>query len=132
MSAIKYWVEKHRDKINVRFSIDFILDAVQLILENNSFNFNDKNYLQIRGTALGTKFAPTYATLVMGFLEQNLYQKIEKTLGIEMAKYIENSWYRFLDDCFIIWTKTDQNLKTFSGILNDLHPAINFTSEKNN
>ena len=29
-------------------------------------------YNQIRGTAMGTKFAPTYATLVLAYLEEKL------------------------------------------------------------
>lgn len=48
IAAVQYWVEKHRDKIDTRFTIDFILDSVQLILENNSFYFNGKNYHMLR------------------------------------------------------------------------------------
>ncbi|CAG2219099.1 unnamed protein product [Mytilus edulis] len=78
IEAIQYWVAKHRDAIPNRFTVDFILDSTKLILENNSFYFNGKNYLQHRGTAMGTKFAPTYATLVMGFLEQRLFTDARK------------------------------------------------------
>lgn len=131
ISAIKYWVEKHRDKIDERFTLDFILDSVKFILENNTFYFNGTNYIQIKGTAMGTKFAPTYATLVMGYLEQKLYQNIEEKYGIDIARYIETSWFRFLDDCFIIWTESADLLEEFTTILNNLHPSIKFTRETN-
>ena len=35
--------------------------------------FDEMFYLQIQGTAMGTIFAPTYATLSMGFHETELY-----------------------------------------------------------
>ena len=38
-----------------------------LILTLNSFIFNDKNYVQINGCSMGTKCAPTYASLYMGW-----------------------------------------------------------------
>jgi hypothetical protein len=35
-----------------------------------------KFYQQKRGTAMGTKMAPTYATLVLGYLEHILYEQL--------------------------------------------------------
>ena len=56
---------------------------IELILNNNSFHFDDRNYIQTLGTAMGTKMAPTYATLTLAFLEENLNEIIGK-------KYNEN------------------------------------------
>ncbi|KAJ8318533.1 hypothetical protein KUTeg_003624 [Tegillarca granosa] len=130
LNAIKYWIENHPGIIQNRFTLEFILDAV-FILENNSFFFNSKYYLQIRGTAMGTKMAPTYATLVMGFLKQQLYRKLEEIEGPEFTHHFENTWKRYLDDCFIIWTKSSNALTNFERTLNNLHPAIKFTKEIN-
>jgi hypothetical protein len=41
----------------------YILETVKIILERNVFYFDGKFYRQKRGTAMGTKMAPTYATL---------------------------------------------------------------------
>lgn len=49
-----------------------ILRLIHLILTKNAFMFNNRFYHQIKGTAMGTKMAPTYANLFMGFLEQRL------------------------------------------------------------
>ena len=46
---------------------------------------------------MGTKFAHVYATLVVGYLEEKLYSKIES----DFALYFMNNWKRFLGDCFI-------------------------------
>ena len=70
LTAVKYWLDKYPDSIDQRFLCKFILEATKFILENNTFQFNDKYYFQISGTAMGTKMAPTYATLTMGFLEE--------------------------------------------------------------
>lgn len=69
-NAVAFWVEKHRDQIAQRFSLNFILEGLNIVLQNNTFHFNDKYYLQLTGTAMGTKVAPTYANLTLGWLEE--------------------------------------------------------------
>jgi hypothetical protein len=58
---------------------------------------------QKRWTAMGTKMAPTYATLVLGYLEHILYEQLLNSYGQEFASYVRQNWKRFLDNCFIIW-----------------------------
>ena len=43
-----------------------------------SFQFNNINYTQTLGTAMGTKMAPTYSTLTLAYLEENLGEIIGK------------------------------------------------------
>ena len=62
LEAIDYWLEKYPETLNPRFTKEFILDGIKLILENNIFCFNDTYFKQEKGTAMGTKFAPVYAT----------------------------------------------------------------------
>ena len=59
------------------------MEALSFILENNTFQFNDVFYRQRKGTAMGTKVAPIYATLTIGYLEQKLYNKIVEELNIQ-------------------------------------------------
>ena len=105
IEAINNWLTKYPELIHERFSKEFILESIKIILENNNFYFNDKMYTQVRGTAMGTKFAPTYATLVLAYLEEKLYVQTEIKYGKEFARYIKDNWKRFLDDCFNLWTK---------------------------
>ena len=78
---------------------------------------------------MGTVFAPTYATLVMGYIEQQLYEKLEQRFDKKTRQYFEENWLRFLDDCFIIH-ETDLITPTeLLTILNNLDPFIKFTME---
>jgi hypothetical protein len=126
ISAITFWLENKRNIVQDRFSKDFILETVKIILERNVFYFNGKFYRQKRGTAMGTKMAPTYATLVLGYLEHILYQQLLNSYGHEFASYVRENWKRFLDDCFIIWS-SDIPVEIFHTELNSLNDHIRFT-----
>ena len=76
-----------------------------------------------------TKFAPVYATLTIWYLEEKLYIIIETDYDAEFQQYFKTYWKRCLGDCFIPWTKSEEELKTFHSILNNLHDDIKFTLE---
>lgn len=105
------------------------MEGIKTILENNNFMFDGCFYNQIRGTAMGTKFAPTYATLVLAYLEEKLYTHLED-VNKDLAEYVKGNWKRFLDDCFIIWVNSEEELTEFHEIINNLHSDIKFTIEK--
>ena len=73
LEAISFWTEKHPESLHSRFLNGFVLESIKIILENNNCTFNDEFYRQISGTAMGTIFAPTYATLTMGYFEVHFY-----------------------------------------------------------
>ena len=78
---------------------------------------------------MGTKFAHVYATLVIGYLEEILYEQINVKYGIQFTYEFVKNWKRFLGDCFILWTKSKQELLDFEKTVNSLHPDIRFTIE---
>ena len=127
IQAVRFWLEKYPETLKGRFSKEFILDGIELILENNTFSFNDRFYKQTKGTAMGTKFAPVYATLTVGYLEQKLYTEIETAFGSEFGTYFIQNWKRFLDDCFVPWTKSVEDLNQLHTILNSMHTDLKFT-----
>ena len=47
---------------------------IEQILTMNNFEFNGEYYLQIQGTAMGTRMASSYANIFMGKLETQLLQ----------------------------------------------------------
>ena len=91
IKAINSWLTKYPELIHERFSKESILESIKIILENNNFYFIDKMYTQVQDTAMGTKFAPTYATLVLGYLEEKLYVQTEIKYGKEFARYIKDN-----------------------------------------
>jgi len=48
---------------------EYLKRTLKLILQENSFQFNGKNYLQTHGTATGTKMAVAFANIFMRTLE---------------------------------------------------------------
>ena len=93
---------------------------IDVVLQNNIFEFNDNYYLQIQGTAMGTKMAPAYANIFMGNLEKEL-------LEIGSGKILV--WKRFIDDIFIVWDGSEAEFKQHMETINTLHNTIKFTHE---
>ena len=48
---------------------DCLITMLTMVLKKN-FTFNGDHYIQINGTAMGTKMAPSYANIFMGKLEK--------------------------------------------------------------
>ena len=96
-----------------------LCDLIRMILTMNNFSFNDNHYLQIHGTAMGTKMAPSFANLFLGTFEAN---------ALKNAPFNPHTWFRYIDDIFMIWTEGLDNLKIFIDYLNHIHPSIKFTS----
>lgn len=90
-----------------------------MILGMNNLIFNDEHYLQIHGTAMGTRMAPSYANLFMAKFEQ----------AIQNAPFKPFVWWRYIDDIFMVWTEGQDNLETFINYLNSIHPTIKFIHE---
>ena len=90
-----------------------------------------KQVKQVKGTAMGTKFAPSYACLTVGFLEETLLFSVAlpKYFSHQICKYIETNYFRYMDDGFIALPEdVDPNLLHHT--LNELNPSIKFTMEK--
>ena len=78
---------------------------------------------------MGTKMAPAYATLVMGFLKKQLYERIEEKYGEATKTEFIKNFKRFLDDFLIFWQKSRAELEILFNMLNNIHPKIQFTME---
>ena len=57
---------------------------------------------------MGSKFAPIYATLVLAYIEEKSYEQSEKDFVSDFRKYIEANFKRFLDDCILIFTRSEE------------------------
>ena len=58
LEAIEYWLDNFPESLHPRFSKECVLESVKPILENNNLNFDNEYFNQIKGTAMGTIFAP--------------------------------------------------------------------------
>ena len=99
----------------------YLIRMMERILTLNNFSFNGENYLQIQGTAMGTRMAPSYANLFMADLEEDLMASMRTKPRIWCRRYI--------DDIFAIWEHSQDALDLFLQQINLLHPTIKFMAE---
>lgn len=88
-------------KSQYRLSNQSLCTLLKLVLHSNNFTFDDKHFLQIGGTAMGTKVAPSYANIFMGELKA----KMLETVPFQPFLYL-----RYIDDIFLSWTGTVSEL----------------------
>ena len=103
---------------------DFLINLLQLVLKWNLFEFDEKIFRQLIGTAIGTKLAPNYADIVMAVIDELILKAAAKhgdgTFPISFYK-------RFLDDIFFVFLGSHKKLHEFLDEMNQIHPAIRFT-----
>ena len=119
MESIKEVLESKRKRTGGPTN-QTLLDLLEFILKKNNFQFNGTNYLQISGTAMGTKVAPSYANLFMSKLEKEM---------LETYPLKPTTWWRYIDDIFFIWDYGEIELEKCLHHLNTYHRTIKFTSE---
>ena len=72
----------------------FLSEKLSLILLENSFQFNEKDYHQTHGTTMGTKMAVAFAHIFMAKKEKAILRQ-------SSIKHI--FWKRFIDDAISVW-----------------------------
>ena len=92
-------------------STDTLLELAHVVLKNNFFEFNDDFYQQLRGTAIGTKCAPSYAILFLAALEEKLLADAQDKPWV---------WWRYIDDIFLIWQHGEKKLIYLNNLITDL------------
>ena len=128
--ALRYYLTRYPELLPSRFTVNSVIEFMCFVLDNNTGYFDGEIYRQTVGTATGIKQAPEYADLAMGFLEINLFYKINKNLGPKIATFFWDTYRRYLDDGFILWdTRLGDFQKVFE-LMNTMHKSINFTMEQ--
>ena len=80
----------------------------------------DKHFLQLVGTAMGTKTAPRYANFLMGHHKETIREAF--IWAIPFLK-------RFIGNVLLIFLGTNEQLQSMKDFMNNLHPTIKFTFE---
>ena len=102
IKAISFWIDKYPEILHPIFNKKNYPRGIEIIRNNNSFDFDNINYIQNFGTAMRMKIATTYDTLTLAFLEENLYEIIgKKKYNENIKREFTKSWKRYLDDCLI-------------------------------
>ena len=99
----------------------YLREMLSLILQENSFQFNGKDYLQTHGTAMGTKMAVAFANIFV-------MAKIEKEM-LRQSYTKPIVWKRYIDDVISMCNTSRDRIGDFLLKENSLHPTIKFTAE---
>ena len=101
LRALKEVLDRKEEE---KISTEDLVKMAGFVLWNNYFEFNGQVKHQILGTAIGTKFAPTYACIFMDEIETNFIQNQEFQPVV---------WFRYIDDVFFIWIHGPDKLVSF-------------------
>ena len=63
---------------NKQISIDGLAELAKIVLKKNLFEFDEKTFIQKRGTVIGTKFAPSDTIPFMADLQKKMLETGEK------------------------------------------------------
>ena len=65
-------------RMNPTIPTEKILEMIDVVLENNNFQFGDQNYTQKEGTAIGSRLGMHYASTYMGKWESELLERAQE------------------------------------------------------
>ena len=104
----------------------YIVRLLEVILENNIFEFNQENFTQNIGTGMGQPPAPPYADSFMAKKIDPIIKMLLKQfsdINIESNEFLK----RFLDDIIMMFVGTTKKLHQMFELINKIHPNIKFT-----
>ena len=91
-----------------------VTNMIETVLYNNAFQFNNKEYLQKEGVAIGSKLGRNFACTYMRKWDEELMKSDKKPLFYK----------RFIDDGFGLWEHGMEELVRFKEHANRIHPNI--------
>ena len=101
LTVLRKALDRRTDK---SISTESLWELAECVLKNNVFEHDERFFKQMQGTAIGTKFAPSYAIPFMSELEE---------IFLEGSLLKPTVWWRYIDDIFMIWEHGRENLDIF-------------------
>jgi len=105
LNIFRTWFTKYATEIPENFPTQLFLQILEIVMTRNIFQFDDMDFLQKRGPAMGTSSACMYATLY-----QALYKHRDLTPNWEL--YLE-MLRQFIDNMYGMWD--DINAEAWKG-----------------
>lgn len=102
-----------------------IVELLEIVLTSNFFLSGSDFYLQVSGTSMGSKMAPSFASLYCGLFEQQIIGDQQHN---PYHPFISN-WKRYIDDIFFVWKGTEAQLLDFHQFINTNNQHLRFTME---
>ena len=87
-----------------KLTVDQILELTSLCVNNTVFTYKDTFYKQTEGMAMGSPLSPIICNVYMDRLEKD---------AIESSPKKPTLWLRYVDDTFLLWDHSSQELGMF-------------------
>eukprot|EP00061_Rhincodon_typus_P001993 g16337.t1 len=100
-------------------STDTLIRLTKLVLTLNNFSFNSSHFLQTKGVAMGTRMGPSYAHLLVGYVEQSIFHSYTGP--------IPHLFLRDINDCIGAASCSHKELEQFINFTNTFHSNLEFT-----
>ena len=110
--------EMHARKDLLLFTPNLIIKLLHTNMNYNYFEFGPLTFQQVKGTAMGAAFSPTVANIFLSVILRTFLPK--QHLKPLLLK-------RYIDDIFLIWQHSYEDLVQFFSSLNQFHPSIHYT-----
>ena len=107
---------------------EFVLEGLSIILKFNYFHINKSFFHQIKGTAMGTKFAVVGSNLVVAYKERKLLALLPQVYPQDFADFLLPNYFKFLVDIFHKWLE-NFDIKQFYDLINSLDEDLKFIFE---
>ena len=123
-TAVEYWIEKLQNDLpplrryNKR--------RLSIILEFNYFYINGVYIHQIKGTAMGTKFAVVGSNLVVVYKEIKIFVLLPQLHPQDFVDHFIRNYFQFFDDVIHKWLE-NFDIEPFYNMINNLDPDLKFT-----
>ncbi|XP_069083443.1 zinc finger protein 91-like [Pleurodeles waltl] len=108
---------------NLTSPVSFIMQCANLAMTENFFQFENDFYHQIRGTCMGSTFAPSLACLYMYNFEKQFILPSTNPFFANIKL-----WRRYIDDILVVWHGSLETASTFTDWVNTLNPFLKFSS----
>ena len=116
-----------RVKLNSREELspptNCVMEALEIILTSNNSIFNGQHLVQTNAPATGSKNSCSSADLALETIDEQIFEA-QRTAFKELLAY-----FRFRDDCFLLWNGSEDMLRKFVYFVNILDPSLKFTVE---
>ena len=114
------WALKRESKLK-KIQINFLIKGLEIAMSNNYFWANNQYYNQIGGVAMGARYAPSVANIVLNKWEQET---------VFLDQHFSLCFYRrYIDDVILFWEGPEASLKLFLEKMNRNNYGLTFTAE---
>ena len=116
MKTVKYNLDCRTEDGKQSMPTSFLMSLLRMVFQFNTFEFDGEHYQQSVGIASGTVASPSIVNLDKGAREQF----ITSEMNPHVSRLYKRYWRRHIDDIFILFQATEEQLKIMMSFMNGI------------